>query len=188
MADLLPEYGQKAIDQLREKVYYLKIQIRVLTLLLILVLGYLGINEYKHLYQCSDSWIYLDALNQENFNLIKSSTNSSSQEDFIKHLSTIESNKVIELVRKYDGFCEKISTTKQLMENQFLADHSMQISVMSPTYGEIKQSVHPAIIDNKHLQTSKAAPQLGEDTDTVLRELGYLETDIIKLRNGRVIL
>ena len=74
------------------------------------------------------------------------------------------------------------------MENQFLADHSMQISVMSPTYGEIKQSVHPAIIDNKHLQTSKAAPQLGEDTDTVLRELGYLETDIIKLRNGRVIL
>tara|TARA_B100000965_G_C19446390_1_gene693222 strand:+ start:143 stop:535 length:393 start_codon:yes stop_codon:yes gene_type:complete len=47
MADLLPEYGQKAIDQLREKVYYLKIQIRVLTLLLILVLGYLGINEYN---------------------------------------------------------------------------------------------------------------------------------------------
>ncbi len=147
-----------------------------------------GINEYKRLYQCSDSWIYIDAQSQENFNMIKNSTKSSSQEDFIKHLSKINSNKIIKLVRSYGGYCEKVNTTKQLMENEFLADHSMQISVTSPTYGEIKQSVHPAIIDNKHISTTKAAPQLGEDTDKVLQELGYLESDIIELRNRRVIL
>ena len=75
-----------------------------------------------------------------------------------------------------------------MMENESLADHSMQISVNSPTYGKIKQSVHPAIIDNQHLNTQKAAPKLSEDTDDVLYELGYLKTDIEKLRNGRVIL
>ena len=42
--------------------------------------------------------------------------------------------------------------------------------------------------DNQHLNTQKAAPKLSEDTDDVLYELGYLKTDIEKLRNGRVIL
>ena len=74
------------------------------------------------------------------------------------------------------------------MESQFLDNHSMQISVNSPTYGEIKQSVHPAIINNEHLSTTKAAPKLGEDTDNILQELGYLKSDIDKLRIGRVIL
>ena len=60
--------------------------------------------------------------------------------------------------------------------------------VFSAIYGTIKQSVHPAIIDNEHLNTKKAAPKLSEDTDEVLKELGYLKTDIEKLRNGRVIL
>tara|TARA_Y100000814_G_scaffold16004_1_gene11474 strand:+ start:9392 stop:10495 length:1104 start_codon:yes stop_codon:yes gene_type:complete len=148
----------------------------------------LGINEYKHLYQCNDSWIYIDAKNQENFNAIKASINSPSTQDFIAHLSNTESSKIIELIRSYDGYCEKVSTTKQLMESQFLDNHSMQISVNSPTYGEIKQSVHPAIINNEHLSTTKAAPKLGEDTDNILQELGYLKSDIDKLRIGRVIL
>ncbi len=37
MSDLLPEYGQKAIDDLREEVYFLKIRIRLLFLFIILI-------------------------------------------------------------------------------------------------------------------------------------------------------
>ena len=148
----------------------------------------LGINEYKRLYQCKDSWVYIDAQSQEVFNQIKTATKSSSSQDFTNHLLNTQSSEIIKLVRNYHGYCEKVTSTKQMMENESLADHSMQISVNSPTYGTIKQSVHPAIIDNEHLNTKKAAPKLSEDTDEVLKELGYLKTDIEKLRNGRVIL
>ena len=151
----------------------------------------LGISEFKHLYKCSDTWIYIDLKDSQLFEKIKNKltlSKTNSLESFKAHLLKLQSETVINTIRNAGGFAEKVNTTKQLMEKGELDSHSMEVIVDSPTYGKIKQSIHPAIIDDEVITTTKAAPKLSEDTDEILFELGYQSSEIDKLRKNRIIL
>ena len=60
-------------------------------------------------------------------------------------------------------------------------------TLQHPTEGEITVIRRPVRIDGERDGSDLAAPTLGQHTDTVLKELGYDDTEIARMRNSKVI-
>ena len=56
-----------------------------------------------------------------------------------------------------------------------------------PTLGRVKALGNPVKLSATPPRLRSAAPALGADTDTILRELGYVDADIAALRERRVV-
>jgi crotonobetainyl-CoA:carnitine CoA-transferase CaiB-like acyl-CoA transferase len=70
----------------------------------------------------------------------------------------------------------------QILENGYLVDFE------HPTLGKIKIPGYPVDFSESWAGTSRAAPELGEHTEEVLRDLcGYSKEEIISLRQKGII-
>jgi crotonobetainyl-CoA:carnitine CoA-transferase CaiB-like acyl-CoA transferase len=70
----------------------------------------------------------------------------------------------------------------QIIENDYLIDFE------HPTLGKVKIPGYPGHFSESRAQTRSAAPELGEHTDEVLKELGGLTGDeIAQLRKNGVV-
>ena len=68
------------------------------------------------------------------------------------------------------------------MENDFVKEREMIHSFDHPVKGQVRVIANPIKIDGKRLSTTRA-PGLGENTDDILREIGYVDDDIAALRD-----
>jgi crotonobetainyl-CoA:carnitine CoA-transferase CaiB-like acyl-CoA transferase len=69
----------------------------------------------------------------------------------------------------------------QALENDYL------VPFLHPVQGPITIPGYPVQFSKCQAGTRSAAPRLGEHTDLVLRNLGYSEHEIVKLKKGKVI-
>jgi crotonobetainyl-CoA:carnitine CoA-transferase CaiB-like acyl-CoA transferase len=68
------------------------------------------------------------------------------------------------------------------MENDFVKEREMIHSFDHPVKGQVRVIANPIKIDGQRLPTTRA-PGLGENTDEILREIGYVDDDIAALRD-----
>ncbi len=71
---------------------------------------------------------------------------------------------------------------RQALENPFVAEQQMVLDFGHAEHGNIRGLASPVRVDNGDAQPQRAAPQLGEDTDSLLEELGYDREAIAALR------
>ena len=59
------------------------------------------------------------------------------------------------------------------LENPFVAEQQLVLDFEHPDHGNIRGVASPVRLNNGAVQPRRAAPRLGEDTDSLLEELGY---------------
>jgi crotonobetainyl-CoA:carnitine CoA-transferase CaiB-like acyl-CoA transferase len=79
--------------------------------------------------------------------------------------------------------CGPILSPDQILGHPHMAAREMIVGLEHPTAGLVKSLGNPMKLSRTPVQYRKAAPVLGEDTDAILRDLGYSERDVESLRN-----
>ncbi|TAL53196.1 CoA transferase [Pandoraea sp.] len=73
----------------------------------------------------------------------------------------------------------------QALENPFVAEQDRVLDFLHPEHGPIRGVASPVRIDEA--LPTRAAPRMGEHTETILRDLGYDDTRIAWLREKAVV-
>jgi crotonobetainyl-CoA:carnitine CoA-transferase CaiB-like acyl-CoA transferase len=76
---------------------------------------------------------------------------------------------------------------EEALHNEQVAERDMLSTANHPAAGEIPVVEHPLNFENAASGFEEAPPLLGEDTEPLLRELGYTDEDIETLRNADAI-
>jgi crotonobetainyl-CoA:carnitine CoA-transferase CaiB-like acyl-CoA transferase len=76
---------------------------------------------------------------------------------------------------------------QQALENPFVADQQLVLDFQHPEHGKIRGVASPVRLAGSEPLPTRAAPRLGEDTDTLLRELGYARSAIAALRGSAAV-
>lgn len=93
---------------------------------------------------------------------------------------------VLDLLNAYDIPCGPILSTKELIEDETLAELGSVIEVDHPGRGRFKTVGCPLRLSDSPVEVAPP-PLLGEHTDEVMNELGYTREQIDSLRAERVI-
>ncbi len=166
-------------------------------------------NPIRNIYPTSDNrWIMLGMTNSQHYwpafckaidrlDLVendKFATQEQRSENAAELVAVIEK---IFLARSYDKWQEILSSNKlvwspvktplevtqdeQAIANEFFTDWD------HPTYGKIKMLNNPIKLSKTPAENRSKAPDLGEHTDQILKELGYCQSDIKDMRGKGVI-
>ena len=84
--------------------------------------------------------------------------------------------------------CGPLNRREEFMEDPQVLHNEMIVTVDDPQVGETRQMGMPITLTENPTAIRRPAPQLGEHTDTVLRELGYSEERIANLKDRGIIL
>jgi len=79
--------------------------------------------------------------------------------------------------------CGPILAPDQILEHPHMAAREMIVGLEHPTAGLVRSLGNPMKLSRTPVEYRKAAPMLGEDTDDILRNLGYQDNDIAELRS-----
>ncbi len=79
-----------------------------------------------------------------------------------------------------------VNDLAQALDNPFAHAVGMVRTVPHPTRPDFKALANPIVLDGERLP-SRSAPALGADTDALLREVGYTDAEVARLRADRVI-
>ncbi|HEY1259284.1 MAG TPA: CoA transferase [Stellaceae bacterium] len=83
--------------------------------------------------------------------------------------------------------CDRVKGLADVFADPQTIDQEMVVRAEHPGHGEVAMLGFPIKFAKAPCRLRRPAPDLGADTDTVLRELGYFEEDIARLRRDRVI-
>lgn len=83
--------------------------------------------------------------------------------------------------------CDRIMTLPEVFADPQVRDQEMVVSAEHPGHGELKMLGFPIKFSEAPCRVRRPAPDLGADTDAVLRELGYSPAEIARLRQEGVI-
>jgi crotonobetainyl-CoA:carnitine CoA-transferase CaiB-like acyl-CoA transferase len=75
----------------------------------------------------------------------------------------------------------------QALENPFVAEQQLVLDFQHPEHGKIRGIASPVRLNNGEAPPRRAAPRLGEDTESLLEELGYAPDAIDVLREQAVV-
>jgi crotonobetainyl-CoA:carnitine CoA-transferase CaiB-like acyl-CoA transferase len=83
--------------------------------------------------------------------------------------------------------CDRVMTLPEAFADPQIRDQEMVVSVEHPGHGEVKMLGFPIKFNEAPCRIRRPAPDLGADTDAVLRELGYSPENIASLREAGVV-
>jgi formyl-CoA transferase len=87
----------------------------------------------------------------------------------------------MDILNQYDIPCGPILSMKELAEDRSLRDSGTIVEVDHPRRGKYLTVGNPIKLSDSPTEVTRS-PLLGEHTDEVLRQLGYAETDVARLR------
>ncbi len=79
--------------------------------------------------------------------------------------------------------CDRVKTLAEVFADPQITEQEMVISAGHPGHGEVKMLGFPIKFAQAPCQLRRPAPDLGGDSDAVLREIGYSIADIGRLRD-----
>lgn len=83
--------------------------------------------------------------------------------------------------------CGRVMGLAEVFADPQVVDQEMVLAQHHPGHGEVKMLGFPIKFAEAPCQLRRPAPELGADTDSVLRQLGYVADDIARLRAGGVV-
>jgi len=99
-------------------------------------------------------------------------------EEWTKTKTKIEA---MDILNEYDIPCGPILSMKELAEDRSLRDTGTILEVDHPQRGKYLTVGNPIKLSDSPTEVTRS-PLLGEHTDEVLRQLGYAESDVTRLR------
>ncbi|MCS7142737.1 MAG: CoA transferase [Aigarchaeota archaeon] len=113
------------------------------------------------------------------------------RDELIREVETLlRSKSTIELVEELDSVGIPVAPVKKVSEvlsDEHVLARGMLESVYHNSLGTLTLLSHPVLYNNIRPRIRLPPPLLGEQTDEILRGLGYSEEDIIKLRDKGVV-
>ena len=83
--------------------------------------------------------------------------------------------------------CGRVMGLAEVFADPQIVDQEMVLSQEHPGHGMVKMLGFPVKFAEAPCRLHRPAPELGADTDSVLRQLGYAADDIARLRAGGVV-
>jgi crotonobetainyl-CoA:carnitine CoA-transferase CaiB-like acyl-CoA transferase len=83
--------------------------------------------------------------------------------------------------------CDRVMSLPRVFADPQVIDQEMVVSTEHPGHGEVSMLGFPIKFTEAPCRLRRPAPDLGADTDTVLREIGYSPEEITRLREAGVV-
>jgi CoA:oxalate CoA-transferase len=83
--------------------------------------------------------------------------------------------------------CDRVMSLPEVFADPQVIDQEMVVSVEHPGRGEVRMLGFPIKFTEAPCRLRRPAPDLGADSDAVLREFGYSPDDIARLRKAGVV-
>jgi len=93
----------------------------------------------------------------------------------------------LEILRSADLWCAPVNTYAEVVADPQVQWNRTFLEIDHPRAGRVRLLAHPIRYDGEPPPVVRRPPLLGENTDEVLRELGYGSADIERLRGDGVI-
>ena len=107
---------------------------------------------------------------------------------FDKIFATRPREEWLKIFAEHDLFCSAVHSLKDMAEDPQILENGYLVDFEHPTLGNIKVPGYPGHFSEAWAGTSRAAPELGEHTEEVLRDLcGYSKEEIMSLRQKGII-
>jgi len=146
----------------------------------------LGIIHEEHFWQNLCTVIDLGAL--KNLNLME---RIAQRDEILSALQAAFMTKTrdewIALLNKADVPCSPVLTIEESFADPQIRYRKMVFELEDPGEGTIKQRAFPATFSDTQLKQDMPPPLYGQHTDEILRDLGYTQDDIKKLREEKVV-
>ncbi len=97
------------------------------------------------------------------------------------------SAELLELLDKADVPCAPINSRVDLLRDPQIVANELIVEVEHPVVGPVRQTRPAARFEGTPSSLRQPAPMLGEQTDEILSELGYVADEIATLRQGSTV-